>query len=93
MVKKYGQEVVGELMERQHESKKWSDDEIKQLRKHYNARIKQLERGITKNETTGVSVLSVFDDLPEAGVLQEGYGYEQDERDYYADDPSPTSDV
>ena len=70
MVKKYGQEVVDDLMSHQHESKKWTEDELKQLRKYYGDKIKRLERGEPplQPSDTGVAVLDLFADLgaPEA---------------------------
>lgn len=65
MVKKYGQGIVDELMARQHESKKWSEEELKQLRKYYGDKIKRLERGEAPPQPsdTGMAVLDMFADL------------------------------
>ena len=46
MVKKYGQDVVDELMAKQHDTKKWTEDEVKELRKYFNQKIKDIERGV-----------------------------------------------
>lgn len=62
MVNKYGQPVVDELMSRQHETRKWSDDELKELRKHYNAKIKLLESG-SSEDNPGMAVQDMFKDM------------------------------
>lgn len=59
MVRKYGQEVVDELMEKQHESKKWTEEEIKELRAYYQGKTNNLRAG-RKEPSIGVSVLDVF---------------------------------
>lgn len=46
MVKKYGQETVDELMSRQHEGKRWKDDEIKELRQYYRNKIANLGESV-----------------------------------------------
>jgi len=64
MVSKYGQEVVDELMSRQHETKKWSADEIKTLRSDYNEKIKRIKRGVDPREgDTRLSVSDMFEDI------------------------------
>ena len=66
MVRKYGQEVVDELMARQHESKKWLPDELIAIRKYYNDKIKSIERGerpANGKDYSGMAVLDMFADL------------------------------
>lgn len=60
MVRKYGQEVVDELMEQEGVIKKWTDDEINALKEHYNERIKQIKSGRLP-ETPGGARLSMSD--------------------------------
>lgn len=43
MVAKYGQEVVDELEAREFESKRWPDWELKEIRKTYRAKTKELQ--------------------------------------------------
>lgn len=59
MVSKYGQDTVDELMSLQYETKKWTEDEIKELRKTYNQKIKDLRAG-HREPDLDVSVLDVF---------------------------------
>lgn len=59
MVRKYGQEVVDYLMEHQHDTKKWSDEEIKALRKYYNERIKNGDF----QSNTGLSVSEMWSNI------------------------------
>lgn len=64
MVKKYGQGMVDDLMDRQHEVKKWTDEEISELRKYYRDRIRKLESGEFEAENDNiVSVLDVFEEV------------------------------
>lgn len=58
MVKKYGQEVVDELMQLQHTSRKWKEDEIKQLRKYFSEKIKDIERGVAPHGTRHEQTIS-----------------------------------
>ena len=59
MVKKYGQSVVDELMEKQHDGKKWTEDEIKELRAYYQRKIKDLQAGRTEPDS-GLSMSALF---------------------------------
>lgn len=69
MVKKYGQETVDELMSRQHETKKWTEEEIKLLRKYYNEKIKSISRGL--GEVTGDSRLDMSDLFSNLGTTHD----------------------
>lgn len=72
MVRKYGQAVVDELMSRQHELKKWKPEEISELRKYYNERIKSIRAGklpVGAEGNTGLSMSDLFSDIPDAEVV------------------------
>jgi hypothetical protein len=65
MVSKYGQEVVDELMALQGTHKKWTPEEIKALRKHYNGKLKAIARGEdprTENNS-GLAMSDMFSDI------------------------------
>jgi hypothetical protein len=77
MLRKYGSDVVNDLESRENLSKKWSDDELNDLKVFYKRKLADLDNGIAPecgNEplsvsslwgdiplTSSVSVLSVFD--------------------------------
>jgi hypothetical protein len=77
MLKKYGSDVVNDLEAREKLTKKWTDDEIKDIRDYYKRKLSDLRSGIapdTRNDplslsslwvdiplSDSVSVLSMFD--------------------------------
>lgn len=65
MLKKYGSDVVNDLEAREKLTKKWTDDELKDIRNYYKQRLNDLKSGIapdTRNEPLSVSSLWV--DIP-----------------------------
>lgn len=65
MLKKYGSDVVNDLEAREKLTKKWTDDELKDIRDYYKRRLSDLKAGIapdTRNEPLSVSSLWV--DIP-----------------------------
>lgn len=73
MVKKYGQEVVDELMSRQYETKKWTRDELEELKKYFKEKIDAINRGEFPEPSgdISVSVSDLFHDVSEPRTVFE----------------------
>jgi len=71
MLKKYGQKVVDELESREFESKRWSAEELKEIRDYYGDKIRRLERGEPPQDTnnSGMAVLDLFTGVDETGEV------------------------
>lgn len=61
MVRKYGQDVVDDLEANEFKTKKWTREELENVRDHYKAAIKDLESGIPPAKTRqAVSMSTMF---------------------------------
>ncbi len=72
MLRKYGKDVVDGLEAREFESKKWTEEELIQIKNEYRERIKRLERGEPPTEVpdyTGMAVLDLFTGVDETGEV------------------------
>lgn len=66
MLKKYGSDVVNDLEAREKLTKKWTDDEIKDIRDYYKRKLSDLRSGIAP-DTRGndpLSLSSLWVDIP-----------------------------
>ena len=81
MLKKYGQEVVDDLMARQNETKKWTREELNEIKKYYRDKIKNGDF----QSNTGLSVSEMWGDISESGSMQELFNGEREK------DNSPSS--
>lgn len=52
MIRKYGKSVVDELMETQYETKKWTDEDIKDLKEEFRKKIADIRAGRTKPDSS-----------------------------------------
>lgn len=74
MLRKYGQDVVDDLESREFTTKKWTADELKEIKKYYDSRIKSIERGERPPEIpdySGMAVLDMFTDMGDAGFVRD----------------------
>ena len=65
MLRKYGSDVVNDLEAREKLTKKWTDDELADLRKYYTQKLRDLDNGIAPEYSNQpLSVSSLWSDLP-----------------------------
>lgn len=70
MLRKFGKDVVDDLESREFDTKKWTEDELKQIKDEYRERLKRLERGEHPEEVpdySGMAVLNMFSDMGKTG--------------------------
>lgn len=60
MLRKYGKDVVDDLESREFESKRWTVEELKEIRDEYRQKIARLERGEPPETNPRLAVLDVF---------------------------------
>lgn len=61
MLRKYGEAITEDLVSKQHVTRKYTQEERKQIKEYYRGRIRELEQGNPpRREDTGVSVLDMF---------------------------------
>jgi len=69
MLRKYGSDVVNDLQAREKLTKKWTDDELKDIRDYYKQRLSDLKAGIVHDTRRNdpISVSSLWGDTPLTG--------------------------
>ena len=67
MLQKYGKDVVDGLESREFESKKWTREELENLKVYYRDKIKAIERGEPPKNGPGMDLSDVLQDMGEAG--------------------------
>ncbi len=60
MLRKFGKDVVDDLESREFEQKRWTVEELEDIRKYYREKIKKLERGEAPTFGPRVAVLDMF---------------------------------
>ncbi|CAB4182752.1 hypothetical protein UFOVP1439_39 [uncultured Caudovirales phage] len=74
MLRKFGKDVVDDLESREFTTKKWTAEELKEIKKYYADKIKSIERGERPPELpdySGMAVLDMFNDIPAPGQVSE----------------------
>lgn len=66
MLQKFGADVVNDLESREHESKKWTREELNDIRVYYRAKLADLHNGIAPEcGNQSLSMSALWTDLPQ----------------------------